>query len=43
MIELEKSGFDTLNELERNTIKTYNAYARGYNKTKGTKDRQFEL
>lgn len=37
MIELEKSGFNTLNELERNTIKTYNAYAKGYNKTRGNK------
>lgn len=37
MIALEKSGFKTLNELERNTIMTYNAYSRGYNKTKGNK------
>ena len=27
MIALENSGFSTLNELERNTISTYNAYA----------------
>lgn len=37
MIELAGSGFDTLNELERNTIATYNAYSRGYNKTRGNK------
>lgn len=37
MIALEKSGFKTLNELERNTIMTYNAYYRGYNKTKGNR------
>ena len=35
MIALEKSGCKTLNELERNTIMTYNAYYGGYNKTKG--------
>lgn len=37
MIALENSGFSTLNELERNTITTYNAYASGYNKTRGNK------
>ena len=37
MIALENSGFTTLNELERNTITTYNAYAKGYNKTRGNK------
>ncbi len=37
MISLENSGFRTLNELERNTIMTYNAYAKGYNKTRGNK------
>lgn len=37
MIALENSGFNTLNELERNTIATYNAYAKGYNKTRGNK------
>ena len=37
MIALENSGFSTLNELERNTISTYNAYASGYNKTRGNK------
>lgn len=37
MIALENSGFQTLNELERNTITTYNAYSNGYNKTRGNK------
>lgn len=37
MIALKNSGFNTLNELERNTIATYNAYAKGYNKTRGNK------
>lgn len=37
MIALENSGFNTLNDLERNAIATYNAYAKGYNKTRGNK------
>lgn len=37
MIALENSGFGTLNQLERNAIATYNAYAKGYNKTRGNK------
>lgn len=37
MIALENSGFSTLNELERNTITTYNDYAKGYNRTRGNK------
>lgn len=37
MIALKNSGFKTLNELERNTIKTYDAYSKGYNKTRGNK------
>lgn len=37
MIALENSGFTTLNELERNTIATYDAYAKGYNKTRGNR------
>lgn len=37
MISLENSGFGSLNELERNTITTYNAYAKGYNRTRGNK------
>ncbi len=37
IIPLERSGFNTLNELERNTISTYNAYGKGYNKTRGNR------
>ncbi|MCD7729392.1 MAG: GIY-YIG nuclease family protein [Clostridia bacterium] len=37
MIALEKSGFKTLNELERNTIMTYDSFASGYNKTRGNR------
>lgn len=37
MIALKGSGFRTLNELERNTIKTYDAFSKGYNKTRGNK------
>lgn len=37
MIALEKSGFSTLNELERDTIAVYNAYYDGYNKTRGNR------
>lgn len=34
-ISLKDSGFHTLNELERRTIQAYDAYAKGYNKTRG--------
>lgn len=37
MIELQNSGFSTLNQLERHAIKTYNAYTKGYNKNRGNK------
>jgi len=37
MISLKNSGFKTLNALERNTIMTYDAFATGYNKTRGNK------
>ena len=37
MISLEKSGYRSLNELERHTIMTYNAFSKGYNKTRGNK------
>lgn len=37
MIELERSGFTTLNELERHTIRHYNAFSKGYNKTRGNR------
>lgn len=37
MIALEKSGFKSLNELERNAIDTFDAYRKGYNKTWGNR------
>lgn len=37
MIALENSGFTSLNDLERNTIRRYNAYSKGYNKTRGNR------
>jgi len=37
MITLKKSGFKSLNELERQTIKTYDSRRNGYNKTRGNK------
>lgn len=37
MIALENSGFQSLNDLERNTIRRYNAYSKGYNKTRGNR------
>lgn len=37
MIKLDGSGFSTLNELERCTIMTYNAYSKGYNRTRGNR------
>ncbi len=37
MIALENSGFNSLNELERNTIARYNAFSNGYNKTRGNR------
>ena len=29
--------YDSLNELERNTIRHYNAFSKGYNKTRGNR------
>ena len=37
MIDLKKSDFYTLNELERHTIETYDSYERGYNRTRGNR------
>ena len=37
MIALDESGFPTLNDLERHTIRTFDAYATGYNKTRGNR------
>ncbi len=36
-IKLEGSGFSNLNDLERYCIRAYNAYTRGYNRTRGNK------
>lgn len=38
MIALNNSGFNSLNELERNTIARYNAFSNGYNKTRGNRN-----
>lgn len=38
MIALENSRFDTLNELERHAIARYNAFSKGYNKTRGNRN-----
>lgn len=35
IIPFNNSDFSSLNELERIAIKTYNAYTKGYNKTRG--------
>jgi len=35
MFALETSGYSSLNELKRHTIMTFDAYAKGYNKTRG--------
>lgn len=37
MIGLAESGYATLNDLERDTILTYDAFAKGYNKTRGNR------
>ena len=37
MIALENSGYTSLNKLEKDTIMTYNSFARGYNKTRGNR------
>lgn len=37
MINFENSGYSSLNELERNTIWVYDAYSKGYNKTRGNR------
>jgi formylmethanofuran dehydrogenase subunit B len=38
MISLENSGCNNLNKLERDTIMTYSAYSKGYNKTRGNRN-----
>ncbi|MFD2829960.1 GIY-YIG nuclease family protein [Corticicoccus populi] len=37
MVSLEKSGFNSLNELERTFIKNYKSYENGYNRTRGNR------
>ena len=37
MISLQNSGFSSLNELERCVITKYNAFSKGYNKTRGNR------
>lgn len=37
VIKLEGSGFKSLNSLEKRAISAYNAYYRGYNKTRGNR------
>lgn len=37
MIKLSESGYDDLNKLEKDKIKEYDAFEKGYNKTKGNK------
>lgn len=36
-IPLIKSGYTSLNSLERDTIAAYNAYYKGYNGTRGNR------
>lgn len=38
MLQLDGSGYSSLNELERHAINVFNAHKRGYNKTKGNKN-----
>lgn len=37
IIPLYKSGFETLNSLEKNAIYTYKAFSKGYNKNRGNR------
>ena len=37
IIRLEDSGYSSLNALERDTIASYSAYYKGYNKTRGNR------
>lgn len=38
IVKFEGSGYSTLNEMERQAIDAYDAYTRGYNKTRGNRD-----
>lgn len=37
MISLESSGYQSLNDLERDTIRKFDSFAKGYNKTRGNR------
>jgi len=36
-ISFSKSGYDSIDKLEKDTINTYNAFSKGYNKTRGNR------
>ena len=38
LVSLRESGYDSLDALERDAIKTYNAYTKGYNRTRGNRN-----
>ena len=37
IVKFEGSGYSTLNEMERQAIDAYDAYTKGYNKTRGNR------
>ena len=38
LVSLRESGYDSLDALERDTIKAYDAYTKGYNRTRGNRN-----
>ena len=38
LVSLRESGYDSLDALERDAIRAYNAYVKGYNRTRGNKN-----
>ena len=38
IVSLRESGYDSLDALERDTIKAYGAYTKGYNRTRGNRN-----
>ena len=38
VVSLRESGYDSLDALERDTIAAYDAYGRGYNRTRGNRN-----
>lgn len=38
LVSLRESGYDSLDALERDTIKAYGAYTKGYNRTRGNRN-----